>query len=291
MKAAQQRRSRVMVLCVALQAVTTVATAQEMTKPSPSAPAQQPLWELGLGVGGLHLPGYRGSDQNQDLLAPFPYVVYRGTWFKADRNGARALLLHADRASLDLSVGASPPTRSRDTTARVGMPDLPGTLEVGPNLNVLLATSAKNEWRLELRLPARAALTLERTPRFVGSTFSPNLNLDLERVVGGWNVGLLTGPLFADTKNHGFFYNVDVPYANAGRPSHSAKGGYSGWRALAATSRRFGDAWVGAFIRYDHLRGAAFENSPLVRRTSALSAGFAVAWVFAASSQQVASGE
>ena len=290
MKAATHRFYRLLLLWMALQALTAMAKAQDMAKSSP-VPVQKPLWELGVGVGGLHLPSYRGSDQSQNHLAPLPYFVYRGTWFKADRSGARALLLSADRFSLDLSLGASPPTRSRDTTARADMPDLPGTLEVGPNLNVLLAAAPQNEWRLELRLPAHAAFTLEKTPRFVGTTFSPNLNLDLERVAGGWNLGLLAGPLFADTKNHSFFYNVEAPYARAERASYQAKGGYSGWRALVATSRRFGDAWVGAFVRYDHLRGATFENSPLVRRASALSAGFAVAWVFATSSQQVVAGE
>ena len=59
--------------------------------------AEQPLWEAGLGIGTLRLPHYRGSDQSHTWVLPVPYVVYRGRIFKADREGARAVLLDADR--------------------------------------------------------------------------------------------------------------------------------------------------------------------------------------------------
>ena len=249
----------------------------------------RPLWELGLGVAGLRLPDYRGSDQSHGYLLPLPYIVYRGTWLKADRDGARALLFDTQRVKVDVSAAASTPTRSRDNLARAGMPDLPGTFELGPNLNLTLAASAQNHWRLDLRLPLRAAMSLERSPKFVGTTFSPNLNLDVGSVGGGWNVGLLTGPLFADRRYHERFYGVDAAYATPNRPAYSARGGYAGWQALAATSRRFGNTWVGAFLRYDNLRGAAFEASPLVRRTSALTFGFGVSWILATSPELVAS--
>jgi MipA family protein len=249
--------------------------------------SMKPLWELGLGVAGLRLPDYRGSDQSRGYLLPLPYIVYRGTWLKADRDGARALLVDTPRVKVDVSVAASTPTRSSDNTARDGMPNLPGTGEIGPNLNVTLAASAAERWRLDLRLPLRAAVTLQRSPRFVGTTFSPHLNLDLGGVAGGWNLGLLTGPLFADRKYHEHFYSVDAAYATPDRPAYQAHGGYAGWQALAATSRRFGNTWVGGFVRYDSLRGAAFEDSPLVWRHSALTLGFGVSWILATSSELV----
>ena len=252
---------------------------------------QRPLWELGLGVAGLRLPDYRGSNQSRGYLLPVPYIVYRGTWLKADRDGARALLFDSQRVKVDVSVAASRPTSSDDNDARAGMPNLPGTAEIGPNLNVTLAASLKERWKLDLRLPLRAAVTLQRSAKFVGTTFSPNLNLDIGGVGGGWNLGLLTGPVFADRKYHEHFYGVDAAYATADRPAYRASGGYAGWQALAATSRRFGNTWVGGFVRYDALRGAAFEDSPLVRRCSALTFGFGVAWILATSSELVASSD
>ena len=271
------------------------ASAQGPVEPGPDIDAglnpgtQRPLWELGVGVAGLRLPDYRGSDQSRGYLLPLPYVVYRGTWLKADRDGARALLFDTQRVKVDVSVAASTPTRSEDNAAREGMPNLPGTGEIGPNLNVTLAASSNDRWKLDLRLPLRAAFTLQRSPRFVGTTFSPNLNLDIGGVGGGWNVGLLTGPVFADRKYHEYLYGVDPAYATAARPAYQAHGGYAGWQALAATSRRFGSTWVGAFLRYDSLGGAVFEDSPLVRRRSALTLGFGVAWILATSSELVSS--
>ena len=273
----------------------TTASAQGPVEPGPDIDAglnpgtQRPLWELGLGVAGLRLPDYRGSDQSHAYLLPVPYVVYRGTWLKADRDGARALLFDSQRVKVDVSVAASRPTRSQDNEARAGMPNLPGTAEIGPNLNVTLAGSLKDRWKLDLRLPLRAAFTLQSSPKYVGATLSPNLNLDIGGVGGGWNVGLLTGPVFADRKYHEHVYGVDAAYATAERPEFHAHGGYAGWQALAATSRRFGKTWVGGFIRYDSLRGAAFEDSPLVRRNSALTFGFGVAWILATSSELVPS--
>ena len=288
-----RRLHRLIVTAAVLGAFCAAARAEGPIEPGPDVDAglnpgtKKPLWELGVGVAGLRLPDYRGSDQSRSYLLPLPYIVYRGTWLKADRDGARALLLDTQRVKIDVSVAASTPTRSRDNAAREGMPNLAAVGEIGPNLNYTLAGSVQNRWKLDLRLPLRAAVTLERSPKFIGTTFSPHLNLDLGGVAGGWNLGLLTGPLFADRKYHEHFYGVDAAYATPERPAYQAHGGYAGWQALAATSRRFGNTWVGAFVRYDTLRGAAFEDSPLVRRNSALTFGFGISWILATSSELV----
>jgi len=263
------------------------AAGSEITSDAPSEASgkQRPLWELGLGVAGLRLPDYRGSDQYRAYALPLPYVVYRGKWLKADRDGARALLVDVDRVKVDVSVAASVPTRSRDNVAREGMPDLPATGEIGPNVNITLFRAG--DAKLDLRLPLRAAVTFQSSPKFIGATFSPNLAFDLTEVAGGWNLGLLAGPLFGNRKYHEHFYGVDPIYATASRPAYRASGGYAGWQALAATSRRFGNTWVGAFLRYDSLAGAVFEDSPLVRSKHAVTAGIGISWVFARSSELV----
>ena len=98
---------------------------------------------------------------------------------------------------------------------------------------------------------------------------------------------MLGGPLFADRRYHQHFYGVDAAYATAQRPAYDARGGYAGWQALTAVSRRIGSVWVGAFVRYDSLRGAVFADSPLVRRDHELTAGIGVSWVFATSGRLV----
>jgi outer membrane protein len=249
--------------------------------------AQGPLWELGLGVATLRVADYRGSDRIRTYALPLPYVVYRGTWLRADRDGARALLVDTERVKVDVSVAGSVPTRSRDNTARSGMPDLAPTVEIGPNVDLRLLQSDDGRMRLDLRLPVRAAIALQRSPEVIGTTFSPNLNLDFKRVAGAWNVGLLAGPLYGDRRYHAYYYGVENAQATASRPAYRPGGGYAGWQALAAASRRVGRLWVGGFARYDSLRGAVFESSPLVRRDHDITVGLGVSWVFATSGELV----
>ncbi|HSW07517.1 MipA/OmpV family protein [Aquabacterium sp.] len=275
-----------MTLCPSLLR-TSLALALLLATAGAQAAEDKPLWELGVGAGVLQLPHYRGSDQSHTWLLPVPYIVYRGDIFKADRNGARALLVDVDRFSVDVSVSASTPTRSRDNVAREGMPDLKPTIEIGPNLNWTLGRGA--DWKLELRLPVRAAVTVASQPRVAGWITTPNLNLDLRS--GPWNIGVLGGPVFGNRKLHGFFYDVAPAYATAARPAYQASGGYAGSTLAAALSQREGARWIGAFVKYDRLSGAAFEDSPLVRQRQQWSFGIAVSWVLAASEQRVSVNE
>ena len=265
-----------------------VALAAALLPALAQAGVDRPLWELGAGAGTLHLPHYRGSDQSTTWLLPVPYVAYRGEIFKADRDGARAVLLDAQRFDVDISASASAPTRSKDNHAREGMPDLKPTVEIGPNLNWTVARgrSSGRDWKLDLRLPVRAAFSIESKSRLAGWIATPNVNLDL-RTAGGWNVGLQAGPLFTDRRLNAYFYDVAPAYANALRPAYRSAGGYAGFNALAGVSRRDGQRWLGFFVKADRLSGAAFEDSPLVRQRQHWSAGVAVSWVFAQSSRVV----
>jgi outer membrane scaffolding protein for murein synthesis (MipA/OmpV family) len=254
--------------------------------PLTAAAAELPLWELGGGLGVLSLPHYRGSDQSRTWLLPVPYIVYRGKIFKADREGARAVLYNSDRVDFDLSAGASAPASSNDDEARRGMEDLKPSVELGPNMNLTLARAA--DWKLDLRLPLRAAVTVERNPRMVGFISTPHVTLDL-RDVAGWKLGLQTGLVYADRRFNAHFYEVRPDQAIAGRPAYQARSGYGGWQALAAVSRRSGRWWAGGFVRFDSLRGAVFDDSPLVRQRQHWSGGFALTYVFATSSTTVSS--
>jgi len=290
-------RRRVVASLAALAVV--AARAEEMPLPAPpvEGPVTRaaaddagtlPLWELGIGVAGFRFDDYRGSDHTNTYLLPIPFFAYRGPILRADREGARAVLFEGRKVTVDLSLGASVPTKSEAEGARSGMPDLAGTFELGPSFIVELWQSGDRKLRLDLRMPVREAITLERSPRAIGLTFSPNLNLDIGGLPGRGNLGLLAGPLFADRRYHEYFYGVAPEFATATRPAYEAPGGYAGWRATAAFSRRFGtSAWFGAFLRYDDLHGAVFADSPLVRRQSTVTAGFGISWIFATSSHRV----
>ena len=266
------------VACVCLGPAVTAAQADD-----------KPLWELGAGVSALAFPDYRGSDQTRNYVLPIPYVVYRGEFFKADRDGVRGIFFDSENVEIHASVGASFPVDSKDSDARRGMPDLKPTVELGPAVDITLWRSAAPGMKLTLRLPVRAGFTVQRSPEYIGLLFSPRLNLDIENVGGlpGWNLGLLASPGYGDARFHRYFYSVSPAYATPSRPAYDAPAGYNGMEFLAAVSKRFPRYWVGAFVRYDTLAGAAFVDSPLVRTRGYFAAGVAIAWIFAESSQQV----
>jgi len=264
-----------------------VAAAALLASPVAIRAADAPLWELGAGFGAVAFSDYRGSDSSSVYPVPVPYVVYRGRFLQADREGVRGVLLKQPRAELNISVNATTPVDSDGSEARAGMADLDPAIEVGPSLNLRLWTEATGRSRLELRLPVRGAFTVSADPEWIGWQALPQLNLDI-RTASQWNVGLLAGPIFANREYARYFYDVPPEAATAARPAYRAVGGYAGSQLLLSTSRRFEKLWFGAFARYDDLHGAAFLPSPLVRQRQSWMMGFGVAWIFAQSSARVA---
>ena len=257
--------------------------------PIAAAAEQRPLWEVGMGVGAIRFPDYRGADREQNYVLPVPLFIYRGEFLKADRNGIRGLFFNSDRVEVNLSLAASAPVDSSDNPARAGMPDLNPTVEIGPSLDINLWRASNRQAKLDLRLPLQTGVTLERRPESIGLQFAPRFNLDFRDPMGlaGWNLGLATGPIFADKKRHRYFYSVQSQQATPTRPTYEAGGGYAGTQFLAAVSKRYPSFWVGGFVRYDTLKGAVFEDSPLMKRDHYFAAGIAVSWIFAESSRRV----
>ena len=265
----------------ALAAATLVSVSQ--------ASQEQPLWEIGAGVAALSFPSYRGSDQTNNFLLPVPHFTYHGKILKADRQGLRGSLFDSDRIDLTVSAALSPPASSKDITARAGMPDLEATFEIGPQLDLTLWRSENRARFVKLLLPLRAAFTVQGSPKDIGTVFHPKLNVDVTDLpgMGGWNLGLLAGPLFGDRRQHAYTYEVAPQYATANRPAYAAEAGYAGMQYLAALSKRFPKYWVGAFVRYDNLSGASFADSPLVRQKDYFAGGIAITWILGESATRV----
>jgi outer membrane scaffolding protein for murein synthesis (MipA/OmpV family) len=250
----------------------------------------RPEWEFGVGATAFTLPDYRGSDESRAYLFPFPYVIYRGDKLRVDRQGVRGVFFESERVELDLSMSATPPVDSDKNRARQGMPRLDPTLEIGPRLNLRLMGERARDWAVNLRMPVRAVIATDLShAEGAGYVAYPHLTFDTRPTFfgGRWNLGLQAGPLFATRRYHRYFYAVDAQFATPERPAYAASGGYSGALALASITRRFRSVWVGAFARYDTLKGAAFESSPLMRRDYSVMAGVAFAWVFAESEHKV----
>lgn len=250
-----------------------------------------PLWEVGAGVAALSLPDYRGADERHAYLLPFPYFVYRGDRLRVDRSGIVAELFDSDRVELDLSFAGNFALRSQGNQARAGMPRLHPMLEGGPELVLRLAGERDARGvRLDLRLAARGALAVGGGEiRQVGWTGGPYLRLDVPESLGpgGFDLSATLGLVFSSRGYNRYLYTVDPVYATPARPAYDAAGGFSGLHAQLSAGRRISNWWLGGYLRMDSLRGSdALLHSPLVRSRHAASAGLAIAYVFAASTQE-----
>jgi len=257
----------------------------------PAAARDEPLWEAGMGVAGVYFPDYRGSTHARTYPLPAPYLVYRGDFFKSDREGVRGTLFKREDVDLHLSAGASLPVSSDDNPAREGMPDLKPTVELGPAVDFTLWRSGAERMKLDFRMPLRFAFTIESHPQFAGTQLFPHLNLDVHDPLGfhGWNLGMLGGPVFTDGRYNRRFYEVAPEFATPARPAFASPGGgYGGMQFLVALSKRFPRFWVGGFARYDTLAGAVFGSSPLVTSKHYVAGGIAISWIFKESAERVA---
>ena len=105
----------------------------------------KPLWEFGMGGAVMTAPDYRGADTTRIWLLPYPILLYRGDFLRADEQSLRGVLFENDRFDLNVSFDAAPPSYNNDDGWRSGMSDLDPLFEVGPKaiLKVRLAVSSK----------------------------------------------------------------------------------------------------------------------------------------------------
>lgn len=244
--------------------------------------ADRPRWEAGGGLGVLSLADYRGSKEYRTQVLPIPYLIYRSRLLRIDREGVRGLLFSSERVELNMSLNASLSTRADDNPLREGMPELNPTFEIGPSIDIRLTGDLPAEgWML--RLPARAVVAFsEDGLEQVGWLFNPNLHWQ-HRTAGDWHLGYTAGLYFADRDYHDYYYSVAPEYATASRPTFRAEAGYSGFSNQISLSRRIGNLWYGAYLRYDNLRDAELLDSPLVETEHYAAFGVGVSWIFATS--------
>lgn len=233
--------------------------------------------DVGLGIGTVIGPDYRGSKTYRGYVAPIPYVIYRGEIFRSDREGVRGEFLSSDQFEVNLSLAASVTPDSDENELREGMRGLDSTIEVGPAVNINLSgDNLRQGWMLTL--PARAVVSLNQgSLKHIGWLAEPQA---VYRSGGnGWDWTYRLGPVFATGHYHDYYYTVTPEQALPERPSYDAGGGYNGLNTQFAISRRAGDFWYAFFVRYYNLEGANFLDSPLVETKHGASGGLAISWV------------
>lgn len=252
--------------------------------------AEKPLWELGVGLGFLQMPDYRGSDKIRSYFLPYPYVVYRGGILKVEEQRISGRIFKTERVTLDFSGYGAVPVKSSDNSARAGMPDLDPTFELGPALMIKIMENKEQKYKLSMALPVRAFFSTDfSSVRGEGWVFSPRINFEKKDVIPqtGLNLGISAGPMFADSGYHAYFYTVNPVYATATRPAYSAGGGYSGSTLTIGLSKKYKQFIFSTFVSADFLQGAAFADSPLVKTNTSIMSGFSVTWIFLKSAKNV----
>jgi outer membrane protein len=251
-----------------------------------------PLWELGIGIGGLHTPHYRGSNSEADIVLPFPYVIYRGSFLQIDREeGVRGKLFNNEAVRIDLSLAGNVPVPDTDEGARSGMDALDPLVEIGAELIIDLWSASERDHGFSFNVPLRLVYSVgDPLLEFQGITLSPYLSYKIRQEDDGmlWRYSASVGPVFANSRYHDYFYAVDNEFVTPERSEYHADSGYGGSRITLSVRRYTQQFMIGAFARYDSLDGAVFEDSPLVETRDYFVFGMVFAWVLGASEETVA---
>lgn len=239
--------------------------------------------EFGVGLGGAHFADYPGASRYWNLLLPLPYVTLRSPRLDASRDGVRGKLFKSDKWSLTVDFGGSVPVNSTRDAERHDMPNLGWIGEAGPVLKYRAWRDARAGFQLDLSLAARFAASAQGVklhhrgwvtePRLALSRNWGNAGTHYHADVGvSWN--------YATHDYFNYVYGVSPQYADAGRPTYQAGGGYGGYAVSLGFGIKHGDMIYGAFYRYINLSGTSFSGSPLVSERHQNAFGFAIAWIF-----------
>ncbi|EWY41912.1 membrane protein [Skermanella stibiiresistens SB22] len=238
--------------------------------------AGKPLFEIGIGGGVGYVPDYPAADENHLRGAALPYVVYRGDFLRADRDGVQGRIYRSDRVTFEVSLEGALGSSADDNDARQGMPDIDLLGEIGPALKINLRKDAIANERIDVTVPVRGVFSTDFSDiQYRGLVFAP----DIAYARGGLldrdaRFRISAGPIFATSHLMDYYYQVDPRYVRAGRQAFDADGGYLGSRVqttlMVPLTERI--AVFGA-VRGELFSGATNDDSPLYRRDVNLSVG------------------
>jgi MipA family protein len=102
-----------LLVSLSLFSISAATYAQSADSPSPSitpivtATPSLPLWEFGPSVIAVSQQAYPGSDTQVSRILPFPSFIYRGRYFRADRDSAGFRAVNTPNFEIDISAAGS----------------------------------------------------------------------------------------------------------------------------------------------------------------------------------------
>ena len=249
------------------------------------ASADLPLWEVGVVGLGVSQQAYPGASERVRRAIALPFVIYRGKYLRADRDNVGVRVVNKERYELDVGFAGAFGSRSSDTEARRGMPELGTLVEFGPRLKWNLG-AAPDDGRLRADLALRGVFDLSDRLRYKGLSLEPRLVYE-QRAGGLWRYGVNAGALLGDARLANTFYGVAASEALPERPAYAARAGLIALRLGVSASRELTpDLRLFLVARVDSVAGSANRASPLVRQTNGGSVGVGLSYTFARSSER-----
>ena len=248
----------------------------------PKSKVEKTEWSLGAGIGAFDYLLYPGAVESKRFILPVPYFTFRSPRFEVDR-GFRSFLYDSNEVAIDISADFGLPVDSNDTQARKGMPDLDFMLQIGPSLEFKLNDRNKSYFDARFEMPLRVAFVTDFPDvENIGYLIEPRFSFDHRRsahvpVAHKTTIGIK----FATQEFHAYYYDVAPEYANPVRPVYTSAAGFGGSFIKYRISYRTNDFIYWMFLRYQSLRGAEFEDSPLVLKNDYYFVGIGFSWIFA----------
>lgn len=271
------------IIVVSLTLVATLQKSYAQKEVELSEPELLPRYEYGvIGIAST-LPHYRGSDESTNYYFPVPYFIYRGEWFKANREGLRGIFWRSKRFTTEISLSGNPPV-SDDNEAREGMDELDAIIEIGPALRFYFRDDGEwNSFYMQANVRATTSIGFDDGVDTAYQGFTSGLTITYlnstllkeQKIRFHVNGGLK----FSSSEFNKYFYEVAPEFATDQRTSYEAEGGYGGLHLSGSIVKEFGSKFrVGVYGRWLNNSGTVYEDSPLMREDNNYVLGAMLIW-------------
>ncbi len=243
---------------------------------------QNPLFELGIFLAHFSTPDYPASEQTRIRTIPAPLAYYHGEILRSDdQDGTRFRFINVEKFDLDFSFGGSFPTDSGNNQARLGMPELDWTFEIGPRLLYYIYRN-KSLAQVRVGLPLRASFATNFASwNGLGYIFAPTFQIDLYNsfMIDNLNLYFIVTPTYLNQGLAAYFYQVDNRYQTSARPAYDAKAGFLGTELSLAIKYSWAHKSIVVGTQYADFSQSANSQAYLHRRNITWSFLVAFGWI------------
>ncbi len=249
----------------------------------------KPFYEIGVAAAHGVLSDYPASNEYRSRTIALPYLVYRGNFLKSDnRDGTRLQILKDHNSDLDFSFGGSLPTENNKNQARLGMPNLDWTIEVGPRFIYYFYRDSEFG-QVKLGLPLRLSFATDFShTKLIGTTLAPELTFDRYHFLT-YNLNLY-GAVTLNYLSEGiadYFFQVEPSQTTNIRNSYDAKPGLLSLDYSVGFKYDWESYFLAAGVRYSDFSISSNKTSYLHRTDINISYVFALGFTFYESNERV----